>query len=150
MASQLLSIQQTYFIRASVWTVFQAISEPKWLVRWFLHSAELRPVKGTEYEFVWRGGYRHRGQVLAYVRNRRLSLSWPNRLGRSAIWTRATFTLRQQGRGTLLALRHVGYPNTGGWVRIYGQTQYGWSYFLMNLKSVLEHGHDLRSDLDGM
>jgi hypothetical protein len=60
-----------------------------------------------------------------------------------------TFTVARQGRGTLLRLRHVGYPDSGGWAPIYGATQSGWSYFLMNLKSVLEHGHDLRCEQDG-
>ena len=56
--------------------------------------------------------------------------------------------LRKSGRGTLISIRHSGYPRTPGWVEIYGGTQAGWAYYLMNLKSVLETGRDLRSPKD--
>lgn len=143
-----LTIEQTLFVKAPVGDVFRALSDPSELRRWFLKSARLPPKKGEDYEFVWQGGYRHEGQVLDFVRNRRLSLSWPNRYRNATKWTKVTFTLSREGRGTRLELRHAGYPRSGGWVEVYGDTMSGWAYFLMNLKSVLQYGHDLRSPKD--
>jgi hypothetical protein len=51
--------------------------------------------------------------------------------------------------GTLLTVEHTGFPRGEEWVELYGGTEWGWTYFAMNLKSVLESGHDLRSPSDG-
>lgn len=148
MSGKSLFIEQTLFVKAPVGEVFRGLSDPSELARWFLKSARLPPRTGEDYEFVWKGGYRHEGLVLDFVRNRRLSLSWPNRLGKTTKWTKVTFTVSKEGRGTLLHLRHGGYPAVGRWIEVYGDSCSGWSYFLMNLKSVLENGHDLRSPKD--
>jgi uncharacterized protein YndB with AHSA1/START domain len=140
-----LSIDQTYFVHQPVSKVFRALSTPAGLSRWFLKSARLPREKGAKYEFVWQGGYRHTAKVLAFVPDRQLSLQWFNRARGRTLWTRATFSFRSVGNGTLLHLRHTGYPRSDPWVEVYGATQSGWAYFLQNLKSVLEHEHDLRS-----
>jgi hypothetical protein len=48
----------------------------------------------------------------------------------------------------VLKFTHSGIPRDEKWVELYGGAIRGWTYFGMNLKSVLEHGHDLRSDND--
>ena len=149
MAERKLKIQQSYFVAAPVSKVFRALSDPRGLTTWFLAKAQVEPRKGGAYEFEWRAGYRHSGKVLDFVRGKKLSLTWPNGVGRKRLTTRVTFSVRRQGRGTRVHLRHTGYPRSDPWIEVYGATQCGWSYFLMNLKSVLEHGHDLRSPKDG-
>ncbi|MGP8078385.1 MAG: SRPBCC family protein [Thermoplasmata archaeon] len=145
MAAKSLTIRQVYQVKAPVKAVFRALTEPAGLVTWFLAKAKLEPRRGGSYEFTWQGGYRHRGKVLDYVKNRRLSLTWPTRrLGD----TRVTFTLRRAGAGTRIEIRHTGYQRTDAWLEMYGGTQSGWAYFFVNLKSVLEHGHDLRTPGD--
>jgi uncharacterized protein YndB with AHSA1/START domain len=148
MASRTLSIDQTYFVRRPVATVFRALSTPAGLRRWFLKSAHLPTTTGAEYEFVWQGGHHHTAKVLEFVPNRRLSLEWWNRARRRTLWSRVTFDLRPRGTGTLLRLRHTGYPRSDPWIGVYGATQSGWAYYLQNLRSVLEPGHDLRSSHD--
>jgi len=140
------TISQTYYFRAPRAKVFRALTEPSELARWFLKTARLPPRAGAEYEFVWLPGYRHRAKVIAFVPNRKLALEWPaQRLG----MTRVTFTLTAQKGGTRLTLRHTGYGVTPAWIRNYGGTNQGWAYFLMNLKSVLRNGTDLRDARDG-
>jgi len=143
-----LEIEQRYFVRASPAKVFRALTDPKWLTRWFLAEARIQPEAGTAYTFRWRGGHSHTEKVLEAVPGRRLTLSWSNRVGRVTRRTRVTFALSRKGNGTLLRLRHTGYPTTRGWLETYGATESGWAYFLMNLKSVLEHDYDLRSRHD--
>jgi uncharacterized protein YndB with AHSA1/START domain len=140
------SITQTYLFRASPATVFRALTDPSELARWFLKTARLPPRAGAEYEFVWQGGYRHRAKVIAFVPHRKLALGWPaRRLG----MTRVTFTLSGEKGGARLTLRHTGFGATPAWIRNYGGTNEGWAYFLMNLKSVLRNGTDLREVGDG-
>lgn|GEM_PF-1810726 len=148
MPPRTLTIEQTYFVAAPVRKVFWAISDPEGLAQWFLAKARLPPKKGAEYWFEWRGGYAHGSKVLDYVKGRRLALSWPNTFRGVTTQTRLVIRLRKSGRGTLISIRHSGYPRTPGWVEIYGGTQAGWAYYLMNLKSVLETGRDLRSPKD--
>jgi uncharacterized protein YndB with AHSA1/START domain len=143
-----LTIRQSYFLNAPPRRVFRALTDPAELATWFLAHAILPHQKGAEYEFEWQGGYRHRARVLAFEADRRLSLEWLNKVGRSSLRTAVTFTVRKAGRGTQLTLRHTGYPRTGPWLEAYGDTQSGWAYFLLNLKSVLEHRQDLRSPKD--
>lgn len=150
MAACTLTIVQQFHLNAPPKAVYEALTTPRGLARWFLESAEIDPTAGREYTFTWHGGYHHTGRVLAAVPGRRLVLAWPNRLGRTTKTTVVAFTLRKKGRGTLLTLRHEGYPRSGGWLEVDGSTQSGWAYFLTNLKSVLATGRDLRSDDDAV
>ncbi len=148
MTGQTLEIDQTYFVNAPVATVFRVLTVPSELIRWFLKKAQLPPTKGRGYGFEWQGGYSHAGRVLDFVKNRRVSLSRPNSFKNLPGETQVTFTVRKRGSGTLLQVRHVGYKRSDAWLRLYGGTQSGWAHYLMNLNSVLEHGHDLRSPRD--
>jgi uncharacterized protein YndB with AHSA1/START domain len=128
--------------------VFRTVSEPSELTRWFLANADIVPEHGRRYEFTWQGGYRHAGKVLEFVRNRKLSIDSP---GPGNGKTRLTFSVRRDGTRTLLEVRHSGYRKaTDAWLEMYGGTESGWAYFLLNLKSLLEHGHDLRSSRDAV
>jgi hypothetical protein len=51
--------------------------------------------------------------------------------------------------GCLLRVDHEGFPKLEDWTDLYGGAEWGWTYFALNLKSVLETGHDLRSKYDG-
>ena len=143
------TVLQQYYIKASPAKVFKAISNDKELTHWFLSKALLDKEKGGAYKFTWPGGYTESGKVLEYVPGKKLSLSWPS------IWkkrllsrTRATFTVEKRGKGTLLKLRHSGWGSGEGWSWNFALTYAGWAYYLTNLKSVVEHGYDLRSKLD--
>ncbi len=142
------TIDHQYFIHAGVARVFKAISEPVLLTRWLADRAELDLRTGGRYMLEWRGGPRHEGRVLEVVRGRRLTLTWTWE-GVGLRDTRFRLSLKPKGRGTLLRVTHSGFPTEGRWVDLYAGTEWGWAYFAMNLKSVLETGRDLRSSLDG-
>ena len=141
-------ITQTYFYEATPDTVFGALTEPKQLKSWFLKSARIKPVEGSDYTFAWEGYDRQKGKVVKVVPNRLLVLTWPNSFKGKAFMTDARFTLREKGGGTLLTVRHTGFEEGDDWVWLYGAVQSGWAYFLTNLKSVLAQGKDLRSKYD--
>ncbi|HYC11643.1 MAG TPA: SRPBCC domain-containing protein [Nitrososphaerales archaeon] len=142
------TITQTYFYDAAPGTVFRALTEPKQLTGWFLDSARIKPVEGSGYTFAWKGYPNQKGEVKKVVTDRLLVLSWPNKVKGKVLLTEARFTLKKNGRGTLLTVRHTGFGEGDDWIWLYGAVQSGWAYFLTNLKSVLSQGLDLRSEHD--
>ncbi len=149
MATRTLTVDQSFFFEKPLTTVFRAVSDSRQIVRWFLAKAELPLRKGAQYRFEWPGGYSHEGKVLEFEADRRLTLSWPNGSRTDRFLTRVTFSVRRAGRGTFLTIHHTGFPRTRVGLEQYGGTQAGWAYYLVNLRSVLEHGVDLRSPRDG-
>lgn len=136
------------FIHASPRKVFQAISEPKLLTQWFMDHATLQPHKDGTYSFTWEGGPTHTGRVLEFARGKRFTLAWQwpglEKLG----MTKLKLSIHPKAGGTLLRFTHSGFETHGAWVDLYEGAIRGWTYFMMNLKSVLENGHDLRSPCD--
>jgi uncharacterized protein YndB with AHSA1/START domain len=144
------AVKQRYFVKASPSKVFNAITEPRILKKWFLGTAKLSPRKGGNYTFTWRGDPTlQSGKVLSFVRDKSLSLSWPAlQKGKQVGMTRATFRLKAKEDGTILDLNHTGFRSGAWWNENYAAVCSGWAYFLLNLKSVLQYGRDLRSPED--
>ncbi len=143
------TVKQRYFIKAPPAKVFKALTEPRLLKKWFLMSAKLSPRKGGNYAFTWQGGASQSGKVLNYVRDRSLSLSWPQvQKGKALGTTRATFRLKPKDDGTILDISHTGFKSGSLWTENHAAVCSGWAYFLLNLKSVLQYGRDLRSSYD--
>ena len=137
--------EQSYYIRSSPSKVFDSLTNPRGLVKWFLTGATLSPKPGGAFAFDWIGGYHMDGKVLAYSKGRSVSFLWVDRLpnGRLAETTVA-FRLRRKGKGTVLHLRHSGFRVPAHFAECASR----WAYYLTNLKSVLDHGQDLRSEWD--
>src|SRR4029077_8587770 len=113
--------------------------------KWFLSRAEVSAQKGGAFRFEWIGGYRMKGTVLHAVRNRAVTFLWTDKLpnGKEAV-THAAFRVTKKGRGTILLLRHSGFTVP----EHFAECSSRWAYYLTNMKSVLDHGTDLRSDRD--
>jgi len=143
------TVKQRYFIKAPPSKVFKAITEPRLLKRWFLVSAKFSPRKGGNYTFSWGGSMVQSGKVLSYARDKSLSLSWPQVQREKPLgMTRATFRLKPKENGTILDVTHTGFKSGTLWTENYAAVCSGWAYFLMKLKSLLQHGRDLRSAQD--
>jgi uncharacterized protein YndB with AHSA1/START domain len=136
------------FIHTSPSKVFKAISEPQLLTRWFMDRATLPPRKGGNYSFAWEGGPTHVGKVLEFIRGRRITLAWtwPGQEHLGA--TKLMLSVQSKKNGSVVWFTHSGFRTGGEWVDLYEGALRGWTYFMMNLKSVLENGHDLRSPDD--
>ena len=142
------TLHHQYYIGAPRTKVFKAITDPKWLVRWLADSAEIDPSRGGRYLLGWNGGPQHTGTVLEFVPGRQMTLAWewPEVTLRG---TRFKLAVKTRGKGTLLEVEHSGFPREEKWADLYGGAEWGWTYFAMNLKSLLETGRDLRSPVDG-
>src|SRR5712692_10687692 len=143
------SVRQRYFFKAPPEKVFRALTQPSLLKKWFVASAKFSPRTGGNYTLTWGGEMTHSGKVLNYVRDKSLSLSWPQVQSEKQLgMTRATFKLKPKDNGTILEVNHTGFKSGTLWIKNYADVCSGWAYFLMNLKSVLLHGRDLRSEQD--
>ena len=137
--------EQSYYFEASPSKVFRALTDPRVLVDWFLSSAELEPRSGGRFDFVWFGGYHMQSKIARFRRNRSVAFEWIDSMpGGGSAKTLASFTVSKKGKGSLLALRHTGFRDP----RHYAECSARWGYYLTNLKSVVDHGVDLRSHLD--
>jgi uncharacterized protein YndB with AHSA1/START domain len=142
------TIRLRVFIEASPKKVFKAISQPDRLTRWFADEATLSLRKGGRYSLSWEGGPTHTGRVVQSVRGKSFTLAW-QWPGREKLGvTKLKLSVEPKKRGTVVKFTHSGFRSGGAWVDLYDGAIRGWTYFLMNLKSVLEHGHDLRSPHD--
>lgn len=142
------TLDHQYFVRASPQKTFDAISNPAMLVKWLSDRAELSPREGGTYLLGWTNGPTHRGKVLAFEPGRLLALAWewPDQDLRGTIFR---LSVEPKDDGSLVRVEHEGFPRTEEWTDLYAGAEWGWTYFLLNLKSVLETGHDLRSTYDG-
>jgi len=139
-------IGMTFYYNAPVATVFEALTAPKQLAKWFVASAEVEAEKGGAFRFVWQGGYTMESRIKSFDPPRKVAFTWVDRWDDGTTFkTLARFDLRRKGKGTLLTLTHKGFKAGKEWIELYGAIQSGWAYFLLNLRSVLEHGTDLRS-----
>ncbi len=144
-------VEQTYLYGVPPSKVFSALSEPELLTRWFSDKAVVSLRKGGAYRLTWHTGYTMRGKVKSAVPPKKLSVRWIDRLGRGKTFeTEARIVLKKKGGGTVLTVTHRGFKSGKAWTALYGAIQSGWAYYLMNLRSVLEHGTDLRSPGDSL
>ncbi|MBO0888697.1 SRPBCC domain-containing protein [Candidatus Bathyarchaeota archaeon] len=132
-----LFLDQSYYLNAPPETVFQALTDPKILVKWFLAKAYVDPREGGDYDFDWLGGFHQSGKITRFEKDKAVSFSW----NRNTI---AAFETLKKGRGTLLKLHHGRFKDP----EPFATASSRWGYFLTNMKSVLDHGIDLRSKDD--
>jgi hypothetical protein len=71
-----------------------------------------------------------------------------NTAGRRVLYSEVTFSVRRVRGGTVVTVRHGPFPPVAPWLSAFGGSESGWGYFLLNLRSVVEFGRDLRSPLD--
>jgi uncharacterized protein YndB with AHSA1/START domain len=143
------SIEQTYLIAAPPAKVFAALTRPRDLSRWFVESAVVELRKGGAYRLTWSAEFSMKGKVRSFSSPTKLVLDWHDRMPDGTTFdTVARIKLRRRGNGTVLTVTHEGFRSGKAWVRIFGGVNSGWAYYLQNLKSVLEHGTDLRNATD--
>ena len=139
-------------VRTSPSRTYRLLATGAGLARWFPNEAVFRDGAGrarrpTELarrgdayfkRFIYAGGVKGEGKVLAARRDRLFKISF----GENG---EVCFTLRPKDRGTLVELVQDKIP-TSPRSRIDSHLgcRTGWTFFLVNLKSVAEGGPDLR------
>jgi uncharacterized protein YndB with AHSA1/START domain len=137
--------EQRYQFTAPPARVFRALTEPRGLESWFLSKAVVAPKVRGAFSFRWSGGYHMESTIFRFEANRAIGFVWLDKLPNGALAkTRALFVLTKKGTGTVLRLHHSGFRVP----EHFAECSSRWAYYLTNLKSVLDHGTDLRSPLD--
>ena len=143
------TLRHQYYLRASPKKAFKAVSDPKRLTGWLADTAELTARKGGRFSVGWKNGPTHQGKILEFSRGRSITFGWSWDGYEDVGATRFRLSVEPKGKGTLLTVTHAGFPRTERGSELYESAEWGWTYFVMNLKSVLETGTDLRSKHDG-
>ena len=145
MAKKTFTIKQRYYFKTPSREVFEALTDPHSLVKWFLSKAKVEHKKGGNYEFNWIGGYRMKGRVKKFEADTAVVYSWHDKMPNGEmVETTAAFGIEKKGRGTILKLRHSGSEDP----EHFAECSSRWAYYLTNLKSVLDSGKDVRSKYD--
>jgi uncharacterized protein YndB with AHSA1/START domain len=128
-------ILQEFPIKAPVNQVFQAVSTPEGLDRWWTKRSAGEPREGSEYELWFGPEYDWRARVSRCVPDSELELEMTRA---DADWTgsRVGFRLEDQGGTTLVRFYHTGWPSANEHYRI---SCHCWALYLRILRRYLEH-----------
>jgi activator of Hsp90 ATPase-like protein len=136
------------YIKSPSAEVFKAISDNKELTRWFLSKALLDKEKGGAYRFTLAGRLHRIGQGAGLCFRKKAESVLAERLEEETLRPDTGDVQRGEARKRNSPQAPAfGWGTSEGWIWNYALTHAGWSYYLTNLKSVLERGYDLRSRL---
>lgn len=150
--------ERRIFINASVESVFRAWAVPEDIVKWFIakadyHSAGGAPRPATDlveagdsYSWEWHQDLRSQGAVLEVVPYSKLLFTFGDKEPGSDEKILVTIEVSaMDDEMTLLRLIQENMADTPqAHVSWHMQCNLGWSFFMTNLKGLLEHGIDLR------
>lgn len=150
--------ERQIFINADQGAVFRAWAVPQEIVKWFIASAEVvsadntpRPATdvvaaGDTYYWEWHQDLNIRGTILEVVENEKLVFTFGDKEPGSDEKIIVTVeVLPEEDDTTLLRLVQENMADTPqAHVSWHMQCNLGWSFFMTNLKGLLEYGVDLR------
>lgn len=121
--------------------VFKAWTDDKIVSKWFTQKTVIEPRKGGRLYFEWLAGDKLETKVKQILKDKKFIFPFGND------GTEVSVTFKKDGKGTLCELKQYNMKTDpeSKWSMHKGCTQ-GWTFFLTNLKSYLEHGIDLRSN----
>ena len=145
------------FIKATPEQVFESWALADKITRWFIARAEnvapdgtprrgTAPVQpGDRYVWQWHQDLRAQGEMLEVVDNQRLKFTFGDKTPGADEKILVTVELSDIEGETLLELTQENMADTleahAGW---HLGCNLGWTFFITNLKALLEHGVDLR------
>jgi uncharacterized protein YndB with AHSA1/START domain len=140
------SIEREIYIEAAPDVVFQVVSDPGHVKRWWPDDAEYDVVPGAEGRIVFgdcaHGGTAEQLTVVDVRPPRSFSFRWTYPAGESAAESNSllvTFELTPKGDGTLLRMTESGFRERGWSAAVleqcYDEHVTGWDFFLPRLES---------------
>ena len=145
------------FINASVEDVFKAWATPNEIIKWFIAKADYqngdtqkRPAtsqiqSGDLYQWEWHQDLEASGQVHEVTPNKRIVFTFGKKSPESEEDVLVTVEVDAEPDGyTKLSLTQENMQDSPYGHRYHLSCNLGWSFFMTNLKGLLEHGVDLR------
>ncbi|MEZ0364127.1 SRPBCC domain-containing protein [Mycobacterium sp. pUA109] len=125
--------------------VWRALTTPELMARWLMKPTGFRPVVGTRFTFAGQPmpSVAFSGEiaceVLAVVDGEELAISWADAHADTPSSWVVTWTLRPEGRGTRVILRHSGFdPDDEQQQRSRAIMGHGWVRIAARLGEVLD------------
>jgi len=140
-------VRQTVTIKSPPEVVFKALTQADELMRWFPTRVESDPRPGGKFKFTWEFANANengsqQGEYVEVLPNQKLSYTWTA----ESIPTLVTFNLTEVGGETTVELDHASVQNGADHEKLHEMHANQWGFFMMNLKSYLETGMDLREE----
>lgn len=139
------------FIQADLPTVFQAWAKPNEITKWFIASTEQNRSAdeivqvGDQYFWHWHQNAHATGTFLEVFENEKLQFTFGDEATDLDEKIVVTVQFTDLGDMTSVVLKQENLPDTEqGHVQWHMGCNMGWSFFMTNLKALLEHGVDLR------
>jgi len=140
-------VKQTMTIKSPQKVVFKALTQADELMRWFPTRVESDPRPGGKFKFAWEFANANEngsqeGEYVEVVPNKKLSYTWTA----ESIPTLVTINLSETNGETTVDLDHSSVQDGADEKKLHEMHANQWGFFLMNLKSYLEAGMDLRKE----
>ncbi|RPI18627.1 MAG: SRPBCC domain-containing protein [Ignavibacteriae bacterium] len=142
------------FINKNIEDVYELAATPAGIAKWFIDKAEYcyddnkfrgdnEPAQpGDKYKFYWLyKDYSADGEVIEAETNKIFKFTF----GGAGI---VTITLSEENQKTLVELKQENYPGKQYDMDAYINCYVCWTFYLANLKSVMEAGFDMRDRED--
>ena len=140
-------IKQSVKIKSPRNQVFNALTQADELIRWFPTRSESDPQPGGKIKLTWEfenanENGSQEGNYVEVVPNEKVSYTW----AAGSIPTLVTFDLKEVNGETSVELDHSTEQDGADEKKLQEDHANQWGFFLMNLKSYLEAGVDLRNE----
>jgi uncharacterized protein YndB with AHSA1/START domain len=123
--------------------IYRAFTAAAGYREWLCDVSSTNPIEGGWVYLAWNHGYFASGQFTKLVPNKTISFSW---IGRSEPgWSQVdVLIVPTESEIHKVILRHSGLGQSEAWDEARKQISKGWEIGLVNLKSTLEEGRNLR------
>jgi uncharacterized protein YndB with AHSA1/START domain len=144
------SFLRKIYINKKIEEVYRMVAEPSGISKWFIDKAEYislnnmprkdneEAMKGDKYKWHW--SYKNftiEGEMLETVHNKRFRFTF----GDAGI---VTISLKEEKSKTLVELKQENFPGKKYDEYLYVNCYVCWTFYLLNLKSIMENDFDLR------
>lgn len=123
--------------------VWQALTDPTEISRWFSNNAEVEPTEGGQFEMTWDvEGWGFRTRVATWKPNQHLGLIEEKDHQGQKVVLAMDYYLEGRNGGTTLRLVHSGFGRDEDWDQEFSGISRGWPYELRVLRHYLDHHPD--------
>jgi uncharacterized protein YndB with AHSA1/START domain len=129
-------VEREIVVRVPVEVVWQALTDPTELCRWFPLRAEVTPGPGGRIRMQWADGEEMSGPIERWEPGRHLRLSTESAAG---VRIATDHYLRAEGGSTVLRVVSSGFGPDEDWDELYEAWGRGWDFELRGMRHYLEH-----------
>lgn len=130
------AIHHNLYINSTRARIFEAITQPKQLIKWWPKGCQGKPELDEIYNFYFAPEYDWYGKVIKVQQNKSFYIKM---IQSDDNWnpTSFGFELKSKGNGVTVMFSHEGWPSCNAEFR---ESSYCWAILLNSLKNYLEKG----------